>query len=66
MAEVAPDYGTCPCTGRYERRLVEVRIPVGTEAVTLRDIPQGACPVCGSRVYKSVVLDGLERVMRDD
>jgi hypothetical protein len=34
------------------------------ERVVLSDLPQGACPVCGSRVYKAVTLEGIEAVMR--
>lgn len=37
---------------------------VGGEAVVLKDVPQGACPDCGSRVYKRVVLTAIETVMR--
>lgn len=64
MVEVAPDYGRCPCGGVYERRYVEVRMTVGGDAILLEDVPQGACPLCGSRVYKRIVLTGIEMVMR--
>jgi YgiT-type zinc finger domain-containing protein len=66
MARPIPSfYGTCPCTGTYEERHVEVRINVGDEPVVLDRVPQGACPACGSRVYKAEVIEGLEAVMRD-
>ena len=58
------EYGTCPCGGRYEPRLVEVRMAVDHEPVTLQNVPQGACPVCGSRVYKASILHMIELVMR--
>jgi YgiT-type zinc finger domain-containing protein len=57
-------YGRCPCGGVYEKRLVEVRITVGDESIVLTDVPQGACPLCGSRVYKAGVLEGIEALMR--
>jgi YgiT-type zinc finger domain-containing protein len=60
------DYGHCPCGGTYERRVVEVRMTVDAEAIVLTDVPQGACPVCGGRVYKMHVLEGLEATMRGD
>jgi hypothetical protein len=30
------------------------------EPVVLTDVPQGACPICGSRVYKTEVLERIE------
>ncbi len=60
----ASDFGRCPCGGVYERRFVEVSMTVGGEAVRLADVPQGRCPVCGSRVYKAVTLEGIEALMR--
>jgi YgiT-type zinc finger domain-containing protein len=60
----AHDFGRCPCGGVYERKLVEVPMTVQGEPVVLTDVPQGACPVCGSRVYKAVTLEGIEAVMR--
>lgn len=57
--------GRCPCGGRYEHRLVEVRIADNRpEPVVLGDVPQGACPTCGSRVYPVTVLGRLELLMR--
>jgi YgiT-type zinc finger domain-containing protein len=57
-------YGTCPCTGVYERRFVEVTIKVNDRSVVLTDVPQGACPNCGSRVYKAEVLELVESLMK--
>jgi hypothetical protein len=53
------DAGRCPCGGRYEARLVEVNFANGMETWT--DIPQGACPECGSRVYRAPQLALLEQ-----
>jgi YgiT-type zinc finger domain-containing protein len=43
--------------------MVEVRMTVGRDKVVLREVPQGACPQCGSRVYKAGVLEQLEALM---
>jgi YgiT-type zinc finger domain-containing protein len=58
--------GSCPCRGSYELRKVEVRMTVDGETVTLPDVPQGACPRCGSRVYRARVVEELEAVMRGE
>ncbi len=63
MKSQVAEYGTCPCTGKYESRTVEVRMTVGGKAVVLSDVPQGACPLCGSRVYKAEVLERIESLM---
>ena len=63
MKSQITEYGTCPCTGQYESRMVEVRMTVGGKAIVLSNIPQGACPICGSRVYKTEVLESLESLM---
>jgi hypothetical protein len=34
------------------------------ERVQLDMVPQGACPVCGSRVYKAGVIEAVEAMMR--
>ena len=60
--ETVADYGRCPCGGTYDRRHVEVRLTVDGEAVILPDVPQGACPECGSRVYKVGQLEVIESV----
>lgn len=57
-------YGKCPCSGTYEGRSVEVRLTVEGKVVVLEDVPQGACPKCGSRVYKLEVLERIEALMK--
>jgi hypothetical protein len=57
-------YGRCPCSGSYDQRWVEVRMKIADTTVVLSDIPQGACPLCGSRVYKAGLLDAIEALMR--
>jgi YgiT-type zinc finger domain-containing protein len=60
------DFGRCACGGVYERRTVEVRMTVGGETIVIPDVPQGACPLCGSRVYKARVLEEIEAIMRGE
>jgi hypothetical protein len=57
-------YGACPCSGAYEQRWVEVRFSAKQPPVVLTNVPQGACPLCGSRVYKRHVLEYVEALMR--
>jgi YgiT-type zinc finger domain-containing protein len=57
------EFGDCPCGGEFETRIVEVRLQADGEEVLLEDVPQGACPECGSRVYKAGVLEVIEAVM---
>jgi YgiT-type zinc finger domain-containing protein len=65
MADYAKrDYGRCPCSGVYDNRFVEVRLTVDGKVVVLTDVPQGACPNCGSRVYKAEVLERIESLMK--
>lgn len=65
MADYAKrDYGRCPCSGTYDNRFVEVRLTVNGKVVVLTDVPQGACPNCGSRVYKAEVLERIESLMK--
>ena len=59
-------YGRCPCSGAYDQRWVEVRMTVAGQVVVITDVPQGACPNCGSRVYKTDVLEMIEAFMRDE
>ena len=63
MEFLPTEYGKCPCTGVYENRMVEVRMTVGDEIVVLNNVPQGACPLCGSRVYKAEVLERIEALL---
>jgi len=60
------DYGRCPCSGVYERRFVEVKMNVSGKLVVLTAVPQGACLMCGSRVYKADVLQRIELLMKGD
>jgi hypothetical protein len=60
------DYGRCPCSGVYDRRFVEVRMNVGNKVVVLTGVPQGACRVCGSRVYKTDILERIESLMKGE
>jgi YgiT-type zinc finger domain-containing protein len=55
---------SCPCGGDYEPRLVEVRMTVDGESRVLTDVPQRACPDCGSRVYPPAMLERIELLMR--
>jgi sulfoacetaldehyde acetyltransferase len=48
----------------YDNRFVEVRLTVSGKVVVLTDVPQGACPNCGSRVYKAEVLERIESLMK--
>lgn len=59
----ASEFGHCPCGGDYEQRFVEVRMTVAGQVILLEDVPQGACPSCGSRVYKTIQLEGIEALM---
>jgi rRNA maturation endonuclease Nob1 len=34
--------------------------------VTLKDVPQGVCPDCGSRVYKAETLARIEATMKNE
>jgi hypothetical protein len=52
--------GTCPCSGTYEERLVEVRIAREPEPLVLSSLPQQVCTSCGSRVYPAPVLSRIE------
>ena len=58
------NYGKCPCGGTYESRTIKVPMTIEGESVVLTDVPQGACPMCRSWVYKVDVLEGLEGLMK--
>jgi YgiT-type zinc finger domain-containing protein len=58
------DYGRCPCSGVYDRRTVEVRLNVNGKVKIISGIPQGSCPMCGSRVYKPEDLERIEAIMK--
>jgi len=57
---IGSNYGSCPCGGTFEETVVEVRFTAVTPPQSLRDVPQAACPLCGTRVYKSAVLERIE------
>lgn len=63
---MSDEYGRCPCNGSYERRAVEVRMNVNGKTVVLTGVPQGACLMCGSRVYKAEVLERIESLMKGE
>jgi YgiT-type zinc finger domain-containing protein len=63
MLPRSSDFGRCPCGGSYAQRLVEVTIRASGDVISLKEVPQGACPQCGSRVYKADVLEELETAM---
>jgi hypothetical protein len=39
---------------------------VGEKEIKLNDVPQGACPWCGSRVYKAEMLERIEATMKGE
>jgi len=55
---------TCPCGGRFEPRLVTVRMTVRGQLEVFDDVLQGACPNCGSRVYDADTLERIEAAMQ--
>ncbi len=56
----------CPCSGTYDDRNVDIRMPGSHDDVkpVLTHVPQGACPLCGSRVYEASVLQRVELAVR--
>jgi YgiT-type zinc finger domain-containing protein len=64
--EQKPNFGSCPCTGVYDHKLVEVKLSVDGETILLTDVPQGLCPLCGSRVYKVGDLERIEALVRGE
>ena len=65
MATSTPvNWGACPCGGTYEHRAVEIKMTVNGQQVVLKDVFQGVCPNCGSRVYKSDQLQRIEETMK--
>jgi hypothetical protein len=58
-----PEFGGCPCGGAYEQKWVEVKMTVAGQAISMEDVPQGACLSCGSRVYKALQLESIEAMM---
>jgi hypothetical protein len=62
--DIMLNYGTCPCHGRYQNHLLEMRMTVGDKVIVLADVPLGACPLCGSRVYKVGILERIESLLK--
>jgi hypothetical protein len=58
-----PNFGSCPCGGHFENRWVQVRMTAGGK-VLLKDVPQGTCSLCGSRVYLLETLARIESVFK--
>lgn len=58
------EYGTCPCSGAYDRRAVEVRMTVDGRNAVVSAVPQGNCAKCGGRVYKAGDLIVVEALLR--
>jgi YgiT-type zinc finger domain-containing protein len=58
------EWGACPCGGKFENRMIEVRMTVDGKPVVMTDVPQGVCPNCGSRVYRAEMLERIECGMK--
>jgi len=39
MEGTTPDFGTCPSTGQYQNRTIEVRMTVNPSSSSRRDVP---------------------------
>jgi hypothetical protein len=59
-------FGTCACGGAFEERVVQVAAPrTGKQKdAQLPEVEQGVCPLCGSRVYKTLSLQCVEAAFR--
>jgi hypothetical protein len=59
-------FGTCACGGVFEERVVPVTaVRTGKRKdAQLPEIEQGICPVCKSRVYKTLSLQCVEAAFR--
>jgi YgiT-type zinc finger domain-containing protein len=64
VAWLSIEYGDCPCSGRYENLAVDIRVSVAGHIEELREVPQGSCPLCGSRVYKADVIERLDGLLK--
>ena len=60
----APEFGNCPCGGRFETKFVDVKMTARDGPVTLNGIPQGHCSRCHSCVYRRADLTHIENVYR--
>jgi hypothetical protein len=59
-------FGQCPCGGKYDSKVVEIRMTTTHPPTILSNVFQGACPRCGSRVYKAATLERVEAVFKDE
>lgn len=66
METLGSRFGTCACGGAFEERVVPVSAPrTGKKKeARLPAIEQGVCPVCNSRVYKTLSLQCVEAAFR--
>lgn len=66
METLGSRFGTCACGGAFEERVVPVTAPQGGKKkdAQLLDVEQGVCPICGSRVYKTLSLQCVEAAFR--
>lgn len=66
METLGSRFGTCACGGVFEDRVVPVTAPrTGKKKdAQLPEIEQGICPLCKSRVYKTLSLQCVEAAFR--
>lgn len=66
METLGSRFGTCACGGAFEERVVPVTVPRAGKKkdAQLPEVEQGVCPVCGSRVYKTLALQSVEAAFR--
>ena len=65
METLGSRFGTCACGGVFEERVVTVTAPrTGKKDAQLPEVEQGVCPVCNSRVYKTLSLQLEEAAFR--
>ena len=62
----SPEFGVCPCGGKYAATFVKVSFAAAARIPQLEDVPQGNCPTCAGRVYKLADLERVESVMRSN
>jgi hypothetical protein len=56
--------GRCPPVALTRTGGVEIRMTVAGEVILLADVPRGACPECGSRVFRAGILEHIESAYR--
>ena len=66
METLGSRFGTCACGGTFEERVVPVTAPrTGKKKdAQLPEVEQGVCPICNTRVYKTVSLQCIEAAFR--